>query len=98
MRVVISGASGFLGQRLTRWLGDNGHEVTRLVRRTPAGDGEIEWDPGAGVLDPAALAPHDAVVNLSGANIGEDGRQLLDPFHPYTCGLEWLNQGEGEPL
>jgi uncharacterized protein (TIGR01777 family) len=71
MRVVISGASGFLGQRLARWLSENGHEVTRLVRRTPVGAGEIEWDPGTGVLDPAALAPHDAVVNLSGANIGD---------------------------
>lgn len=70
MRVVISGASGFLGQRLARWLSENGHEVTRLVRRREAGPGEIPWDPASGALDPAALAPHDAVVNLSGANIG----------------------------
>lgn len=70
MRVVISGASGFLGQRLARWLTEDGHQVTRLVRRRNAGAGEIPWDPAAGVLDPEALAPHDAVVNLSGANIG----------------------------
>jgi len=71
MRVVISGASGFLGQRLARWLTENGHEVTRLVRRPDAGPGEIAWDPASGTLDPAALAPHDAVVNLSGAHIGD---------------------------
>jgi len=71
MRVVISGASGFLGQRLARWLTENGHQVTRLVRRPDAGPGEISWDPASGTLDPAALAPHDAVVNLSGANIGD---------------------------
>jgi uncharacterized protein (TIGR01777 family) len=70
MRVVISGASGFLGQRLAQWLGENGHQVTRLVRREPTGPGEITWDPAAGAIEPEALAPHDAVVNLSGANIG----------------------------
>ncbi|MGN9912342.1 TIGR01777 family oxidoreductase [Phytohabitans sp. LJ34] len=71
MRVLISGASGFLGRRLTRWLTENGHQVTRLVRRPDAGPGEISWDPASGMLDRAALAPHDAVVNLSGANIGD---------------------------
>ncbi|BCB84042.1 TIGR01777 family oxidoreductase [Phytohabitans suffuscus] len=71
MRVVISGASGFLGQRLARWLTENGHQVTRLVRRAAGSPGEVSWDPAAGRLDPAALAPHDAVVNLSGANIGD---------------------------
>jgi uncharacterized protein len=71
MRVVISGGSGFLGQRLARWLTENGHQVTRLVRRADAGPDEIPWDPASGTLDPAALAPHDAVVNLSGANIGD---------------------------
>ncbi|BCB78971.1 TIGR01777 family oxidoreductase [Phytohabitans flavus] len=71
MRVVISGASGFLGRRLAQWLTENGHQISRLVRRTDAGPGEIPWDPKAGTLDPAALAPHDAVVNLSGANIGD---------------------------
>jgi uncharacterized protein len=71
MRVVISGASGFLGQRLSRWLTEDGHEVTRLVRRPTSEPGEIAWDPSTGTLDPAALAPFDAVVNLSGANIGD---------------------------
>lgn len=71
MRVVISGASGFLGQQLTRWLTEDGHRVSRLVRRADTGPGEISWDPAAGRLEPAALAPHDAVVNLSGAHIGD---------------------------
>ncbi|MFC0533893.1 TIGR01777 family oxidoreductase [Phytohabitans kaempferiae] len=78
MRVVISGASGFLGQRLARWLREDGHEVARLVRRPAKGPDEITWDPAGGTLDPAALAPYDAVVNLSGANIG--GHRWTDRY------------------
>jgi uncharacterized protein (TIGR01777 family) len=47
-----------------------GHEVVRLVRRSPA-DGEIQWDPRAGTLDPHSLDGVDAVINLSGAGIGD---------------------------
>jgi uncharacterized protein (TIGR01777 family) len=43
--------------------------VSRLVRR-PAGPGEIFWDPAAGVLNPVALEGTDAVVHLSGENVG----------------------------
>jgi uncharacterized protein (TIGR01777 family) len=70
VRVLISGASGFLGTRLSKRLAEAGHEVSRLVRRDARGAGEISWDPAAGRLDPAALAPFDGVVNLSGANVG----------------------------
>ena len=45
--------------------------MAALVRRPPAGAAEIRWDPAKGVLDPAALAGADAVVNLSGAGIGD---------------------------
>jgi uncharacterized protein (TIGR01777 family) len=47
-----------------------GHEVVRLVRRAPA-RGEAQWDPQAGVLDPAILEGADAVIHLSGAGIGD---------------------------
>ncbi len=70
MRIVISGASGLIGSALRRRLGDGGHEVVRLVRRPPE-VGEHQWDPSAGVLDPGALAGAHAVVNLSGAGIGD---------------------------
>ena len=43
--------------------------MSRLVRRA-AGPGEIAWDPAAGSLDPAALEGADAVVHLSGENVG----------------------------
>jgi uncharacterized protein (TIGR01777 family) len=71
MRVLITGSSGFLGSRLVDRLRGSGHEVVRLVRRAPAGTGEVRWDPAGGTLDPSALAAADAVINLAGAHIGD---------------------------
>jgi len=68
MKVLISGASGFIGKRLVRELGAQGHAVTRLVRRTP-GAGEAAWDPAAGSIDAAALEGLDAAVHLAGESI-----------------------------
>jgi uncharacterized protein len=69
LHVVVTGASGLIGSALVRRLTDDGHRVTRLVRRA-AGPGEIFWNPAAGVLDPAPLEGIDAVVHLSGENVG----------------------------
>jgi uncharacterized protein (TIGR01777 family) len=71
MRIVMAGASGFLGTRLVDRLRQSGHDVTRLVRRPATGDGEVRWDPAQGRLDLSALAGADAVINLAGANIGD---------------------------
>lgn len=66
MRVVIAGASGFLGGHLSDHLRVHGHEVTALVRR-PVQDGhEARWDPYAGELDAAVIEAADVVVNLAG--------------------------------
>lgn len=70
MRILMSGASGLIGSALSSHLSANGHTVTRLVRRD-AREGEHTWDPAAGILDPAAFDGCDAVINLSGANIGD---------------------------
>ena len=76
LRAAISGAGGLIGSRMRRFLESGGHEVVRLVRRTPAGAGEIPWDPARGVLSAEALEGFDAVVHLSGASIGS-GRWTL---------------------
>jgi uncharacterized protein len=73
MRVVMAGASGFLGSHLRSGLIADGHELVRLVRRTPKARDEHRWDPSAGTLDASALAGADAVVNLAGAGV-EDKR------------------------
>lgn len=67
MRLLIAGSSGFLGQQLTTTLEDHGHQVTRLVRRAPRGEGEREWDPEAGRLDRDLVGQVDVVVNLAGS-------------------------------
>lgn len=70
MKIVISGASGLIGTQLVAKLSSSGHEVVRLVRRSPK-SGEIQWNPKLGTLDAAALEGADAVVHLSGAGIGD---------------------------
>jgi uncharacterized protein len=70
MRIVIGGATGLIGTALAESLEQDGHEVTRLVRRPPAGPRQVQWDPGRRPLDPAVLSGADGVVNLSGAPIG----------------------------
>lgn len=70
MKYVLAGASGFLGRALARDLVADGHQVLRLVRRTPSAPDELRWDPARGDLDPAALDDPDVLINLAGANIG----------------------------
>lgn len=71
MRVIISGASGLIGSALAAELRRDGHDVVKLVRRAPSGEGEIQWDPANGVLAADALDGADAVVHLAGAGIGD---------------------------
>jgi hypothetical protein len=83
MKIVISGASGLIGTQLVAQLSSSGHEVVRLVRRSPKA-GEIQWNPKSGTLDAATLEGTDAVIHLSGAGIGDkrwtDGyrKEILD--------------------
>ncbi|HYJ28572.1 MAG TPA: TIGR01777 family oxidoreductase [Nocardioides sp.] len=67
MRVVIAGASGFLGTHLTAHLCTHGHEVTALVRREPTTARESQWDPYSGTLDQAVVESADVVVNVAGS-------------------------------
>ena len=67
MRIVIAGASGFLGQNLARELWDRGHAVTSLVRRPASTPDESQWDPYAGQIDAAVVEAADVVVNVAGS-------------------------------
>jgi uncharacterized protein (TIGR01777 family) len=71
MRIVMAGASGPIGTSMSESFTKAGHDVVSLVRGNPASASEVRWDPAAGELDPQALAGADAVVNLSGAGIGD---------------------------
>ena len=69
MRVLIAGASGFIGTALVERLTADGHEVVRLVRRRAQGPDEASWSPAAGIIDFTVMDRVDAVVNLSGASL-----------------------------
>jgi len=71
MRILMAGASGFLGTRLADRLRGAGHDVTRLVRRPSRGADEAPWKPSHSELDPALMAAADAVINLAGAGVGD---------------------------
>jgi uncharacterized protein (TIGR01777 family) len=78
MRVVLAGASGFLGSHLRDSLAGDGHDLVQLVRRPPHDERERRWDPHSGSLDPGVLAGADAVVNLAGA--GVEDRRWTDSY------------------
>ncbi len=84
MRLVVSGSSGLIGTALVSSLRSHGHTVVRLVRRPASATDEITWDPTAGSLASGSLDGVDAVINLSGAGIGDKRwtsaykRELLD--------------------
>ena len=78
MKIVIAGASGFLGSALVPALRTSGHDVFRLVRgRDARAPDEIAWDPVVGEIDRARLEGADAIVNLAGENVGE-GRWTVE--------------------
>ena len=70
MHVVITGSTGLIGTALVKKLSALGHQVTRLVRRTPR-PGEARWDPNEGTIEAHALEGANAVVHLAGAGIGD---------------------------
>ena len=71
MRILMAGASGFLGMRLADQLRGAGHDLTRLVRRPAQRPDEATWQPNQGQLDPALVAAADVVVNLGGAGVAD---------------------------
>lgn len=75
MRTLISGASGYIGQALTKRSLARGDEVVHLVRREPNPEAEVEevrWDP----TDPDSVVADelggiDWVFNFSGATVAK---------------------------
>ena len=71
MKIVVAGASGFIGTRLVAALRPTEHQVVQLVRRAPTGPDQVQWNPDSGQLDRSVLEDAGAVVNLCGAGAGD---------------------------
>lgn len=70
MKIIITGASGFIGSSVVSFLEQNDHEIYKLVRREPReGFHEIFWDPQKGKVDKKLLEGFDAVIHLGGENL-----------------------------
>ena len=65
--IAVTGASGLVGSQLTAMLSTGGYEVIRLVRHSPSGPDERQWDPEHPA--PGLLNGVDAVVHLAGESI-----------------------------
>lgn len=77
-RIVISGASGFLGSSLVPFLTTGGHRV-ELLHRPSSSDGTLgsmglkglAWDPTRGEIDGSAIDGADAFIHLGGRGIAD---------------------------
>lgn len=67
MRIAITGATGFVGKRLSQQLAAAGNEILPVSRSTVPGG--VRWDPERGWIDAAALEGVDVVVHLAGENV-----------------------------
>lgn len=67
MKILVTGATGFIGKPLIKKLLAQGHEITRLSRSygTPG----LHWDPVKRELHSNRLEGYDAVIHLSGESI-----------------------------
>jgi uncharacterized protein len=69
LKVLVTGASGFIAQHLLPLLHFHEHQTVTLSR-TP-GVGDATWSPERGELDPAVFDGVDAIVHLAGEQVAE---------------------------
>jgi uncharacterized protein (TIGR01777 family) len=67
-RILVSGASGLIGEALLPSLKARGYTITRLVRKQASSEGQIFWNP-AQPLSPQSVSGFDTVIHLAGETI-----------------------------
>jgi UDP-glucose 4-epimerase len=89
MRVLVTGATGYLGRAVVAELLAAGHEVSALVRRRPVVGADVEPHHGD-VLDEGAAAAAvrgvDAVVHLAGLSAVRESVQQPGRFYRINVG------------
>ena len=71
MKIVLTGATGFIGARLRAHLTAQGHELTCLSRRAVSRPEWYAWDPENGPPPQAALLGAGAVIHLAGEPVAQ---------------------------
>jgi uncharacterized protein (TIGR01777 family) len=92
-RILLSGASGFIGSKLKLLLQLCGHEVVRLVRKKEdAAKDTVYWDPVHGDFQKESFEGFDAVIHLAGASIaqGRWTKKSKEQFFLSRCRDTWL--------
>jgi uncharacterized protein (TIGR01777 family) len=70
--ILITGASGIIGGRLTELLYEKGHRVAHLSRSRRSGKATtFLWDHSKNKMDNEALQAADAIIHLAGEGIAE---------------------------
>ncbi|MCB9093102.1 MAG: TIGR01777 family protein [Halobacteriovoraceae bacterium] len=76
MHVLLTGATGFVGQKLVSELVEHGHKISILTRNAPKaaikmGNQYIywNWNPTTELIEEAAFKGVDAIINLMGENL-----------------------------
>jgi uncharacterized protein (TIGR01777 family) len=71
-KILITGASGLVGTRLTEMLLRKGHAVSHLGRGKKAGTiPSFSWDVEKGIMDEEAFIGVDTVIHLAGAGVAD---------------------------
>lgn len=70
--ILITGGSGLIGQKITKLLEKNGHQVAWLSR-TPSKNKQksFAWDVEGGTLDEQAILWADAIIHLAGEGVAD---------------------------
>jgi len=83
MIVGVTGASGFIGRKLTKKLQDSGYEVKKFVRRETQSEDEIYWSPSKKEIDINKFKELDAIIHLAGESIAPKD---IFGFFPFAGG------------
>ena len=71
MKLVVAGGSGLIGSALIKDALSKKHEVIQLVRHKPKHQHEVQWNPDKFEVEIDALNDATAIINLSGAGVGD---------------------------
>jgi uncharacterized protein (TIGR01777 family) len=94
LRILISGASGFVGAPLFSHFAEQGHSVFSLVRSAKAGIDEIVWNPDSGKAVKESFEGFDAVIHLAGEPLtlkrwSKEKKEKI--LHSRTVGTAFLS-------